>query len=227
VLGFKHMHTSPVPAKATNTAHLLLGAIVWMLSIQYFITQFLVAKGWAQPYSILHNTISDLGNTVCGPYRGSFVCSPYHGWMNVSFVALGLSMSLGSLLLYRHYTTGRVSALGFGLLSLAGLGTVLVGVFPENTVSALHIIGAALPFLLGNLALVLLGYTLQLPKVLRYYTICSGVVALAALTLFFTHTYLGIGIGGMERITAYPQTVWLVVFGAYSLYCHRQRQTTR
>jgi hypothetical membrane protein len=204
----------------------LLGSIFWILSAQYFVTQFLVALRWAKPYSVLHNTISDLGNTTCGPYRSGFVCSPSHSWMNVSFIALGLSMILGSVLLYRRFAKNAAATIGFGCMSLAGVGTALVGIFPENTVSTLHIIGAALPFSVGNVALILFGCAIRMPRILRYFTVISGIVALAALLLFLTHTYLGIGIGGMERITAYPQTIWLIVFGVYSAHGFFKRQAS-
>lgn len=202
--------------KPVKTSY-LLGSILWILSVQYFVAQFFVALAWAEPYSVLHNTISDLGNTACGLYDGGFVCSPSYGWMNASFAILGLSMSLGSLLLYRYYSKSAASATGFSFMCLAGVGTALVGIFPENTIGALHVTGAALPFLFGNVALVLFGFTLRLPRTLRYYTSISGFVALGGLLLFLTHNYLGLGTGGMERITAYPQTVWLIVFGVYSL----------
>lgn len=221
------MEAVRVPTKTPNTHHSLLGSIFWILNIQYFITQFVVGLAWQKPYSVLRNTISDLGNTTCGPYRGGFVCSPSHSWMNASFVALGLSMSVGSILVYRQSVKSAASTIGFGFMGVAGLGTALVGIFPENTISTLHILGAALPFLIGNLALVVLGFTLRLPQILRYYTSISGLVALVALVallLFLTHTYLRLGIGGMERLTAYPQTVWLIIFGIYSLRQHFKPQ---
>jgi hypothetical membrane protein len=202
----------------------LVGSTLWILSIQYFITQLFVASSWSRQYSLLHNTISDLGNTACGLYRDTFICSPSHSWMNASFIVLGLSMSIGSVLLRRQYAKNTGSTAGFWFMCLAGLGTAVVGLFPENTIGTLHVFGAALPFLVGNVALVILGYTLRIPHALRYYTLISGVIALAALILFLTHTYLGIGIGGMERITAYPQTIWLIVFGIYSI-CLPQRRT--
>jgi hypothetical membrane protein len=214
------MQVLRAPKKNFETPYSLLGSILWILNIQYFIAQFFVALDWPKPYSVLRNTISDLGNTACGSYRDGLVCSPSHGWMNASFVALGLSMSLGSTLMYRQCARSAASAIGFGFMFLAGLGTALVGIFPENTASMIHIIGAALPFLVGNLALMILGFTLRMPRTLRYYTIISGLAALVALLLFLTHTYLGLGIGGMERITAYPQTIWLIVFGIYSLRHH-------
>src|SRR5207247_1744522 len=100
-------------------------------------------------------------------------------------------------------------------MQLAGLGTIVIGIFAENTISSLHEIGAALPFVIGNLGLIILGLALELPNWLRRYTIVSGAVSLIAFVLFITHTYLGLGIGGMERLAVHPQTLWLIVFGMY------------
>ncbi len=63
--------------------------------------------------------------------------------------------------------------------------------------------------------MVILGRSLDIPKALRYYTVGSGLIALIALAFFVTRNYLGLGIGGMERLVAYPQTMWLIVFGIY------------
>lgn len=194
-----------------------IGAIFWIGSFQYFAAQIVAALDWSKPYSVAYNTISDLGNTACAPYRGGYVCSPLHGWMNASFIVLGVSMIVGSILLGRSFYKNRLSTLGFSFMGIAGLGTALVGLFPENTISQLHVLGATLPFLIGNLALIILGLTVAMPRALRFYTVISGLVALSALGLFVSHTYLGLGIGGMERITAYPQTIWLIVFGIYAL----------
>lgn len=206
------------PSKIVETftdRYPLVGPFIWTLSIQYYIIQFVVAQAWKNPYSLTHNTISDLGNSACGLYSGAFVCSPLHILMNASFITLGITMALGSMLIYQEFKESDYTFVGFSLMALAGIGTILVGLFPENTVSILHIIGAALPFLLGNLCLILLGFALNMPRVLKIYTLCSGFVALIALFFFITHHYLGLGIGGMERLTAYPQTIWLIVFGIY------------
>ncbi|MEJ0073408.1 MAG: DUF998 domain-containing protein [Candidatus Saccharibacteria bacterium] len=197
--------------------HPLAGPLLWILSAQYFIVQFVAARVSTAAYSLTRNTISDLGNTVCGQYGGRFVCSPAHGWMNASFMLLGVSMAAGSVLMYQALRKNAGSAIGFGCLFLSGSGALLIGLFPENTVAGLHVTGATLSFLIGNIGLVALGCALSLSRALRYYTIVSGIFALAALALFMTGHYLGIGIGGMERLVAYPQTVWLIVFGIYRL----------
>lgn len=200
----------------------LVGPGLWILSVQYFAVQIAAAQAWTTSYNWRLNTISDLGNTACGTYGGRYVCSPSHVLMNISLIVLGITMILGALLIYRQFKDNRGSMIGFSCMAVAGLGTVLVGLFPENSVAALHNFGAAMPFFVGNVGLVVLSLALSIPKSLKIYTFLSGALALVALGLFLNHSYLGLGEGGMERITAYPQTVWLIVFGIYT-YSHQVR----
>ena len=195
--------------------HPLIGPTFWVLSVQYFLTQLFVASAWPIRFDYRLHAISDLGNTACGEYAERLVCSPEHAWMNASFVVLGVTIIIGSALLYQGFKRTAGSLVGFYFMSLAGLGTIFVGLFPENTISSLHTIGAFLPFVFGNLSMVVLGLSLDIPRNLKWFTVGFGLVALAALALFVTGNYLGLGLGGMERIVAYPQTVWLIVFGVY------------
>jgi len=192
-----------------------VGPAFWMVSIQYYIIQLIVALAWATPYSLTHNPISDLGNTACGVYSGRPVCSPLHSLMNASFITLGFTMIFGAALIYQEFKETTGSLTGFVFMSIAGLGTLIVGSFPENSISALHVLGATLPFLIGNVGLVVLGAVLDIPRWLRIYTLFSGIVSLVALALFTGNIYLGLSVGGMERVVAYPQTMWLIVFGIY------------
>ncbi len=205
-----------------------IGAILWVLSVQYYITQFLVAVFFSKygPYSWRHNTISDLGNTYCGSYGHRLVCSPLYAVMDVSFVVLGITIIGGAALLQKQVMGNLIVKLGFACVALAGVGSILIGLFPENTVAVPHIAGATLAFLVGNSGMILLGLGLRrLPAILRAYTMLSGVVGLTALILFMTQNYESLGIGGMERIVSYPLTVWMIVFGAYLLLSSPIRKT--
>lgn len=194
----------------------LLGPGVWIFAIQYFIVQMVVARSWKPPYSWRFDTISDLGNSACGTFNGRAVCSSLHVLMDISFVVLGALMTAGSLLIYQEFRKNRGTLVGFSMMALAGLGTILVGLFPENVSSTLHVAGATMPFLVGNVALVVLSFALQRVNVLlRAYTFVSGFVALVALGFLVGHHYGKLGDGGVERIVAYPQTVWLIIFGLY------------
>ncbi len=192
-----------------------LGPVLYVAGMQYFAVQLLVALRWPRPYDISRDTISDLGNTVCGTWNGRYVCSPLHDLMNGSFIVLGITMLLGSVLIFRHYGKGRIAAAGFTAMGLSGLGAVMVGVFPENSVPALHGLGSVLPFTLGNAALVAMATSLAMPLLLRLCVSLSGVAALLALAAYASSHYLGLGEGGIERVVAYPQTICLAVIGCY------------
>lgn len=194
-----------------------LGFALYASSAQYFVVQVVVASRWSKPYSLTANTISDLGSTTCGRFNGRLVCSPLHELMNLSFLTLGITMVLGSLLVPCTLPARRGIKSGFRLMAVAGFGVFLVGLFPENTVSVLHGIGAALSFTIGNGAVVALGLTLPISRSVRVFSVLAGSVALVALVSYASNHNWGLGQGGMERVVAYPQTLWFVVIGAYFL----------
>lgn len=192
--------------------HPAAGPVAWLLSIQFFIVQVVVASVWKPPYSWRLNAISDLGATSCGRFDDRFVCSPLHGLMNGSLVLLGLCMTMGSPLLYQALRSRRV---GFSLMAVAGAGAIVVGIYPEDTLFWAHITGQDLAFLFGNIALIVIGSSRRLPRWVRWYSGASGVVALVGLHLFLSHHRFFLGLGGMERVVAYPLTIWLIVLGTY------------
>jgi hypothetical membrane protein len=198
------------------------GPALYVSSIQYFLVQFIVARRWSPPYSLIRNTISDLGNTACGPYGARFVCSPLHGAMDASFVVLGITMILGSAFLLHQAAAGPGVTIGLALMAASGIGVILVGLFPENSVPEIHGTGAGISFLLGNTGIIVLGWFLSLTVLVRVYSFLSGGVALLALGFFASGHYLGLGEGGLERVVAYPQTVWLIVIGLGLLSAHRR-----
>jgi NAD(P)-dependent dehydrogenase (short-subunit alcohol dehydrogenase family) len=91
---------------------LVAGGLVWALgTLQYFVCQIVVAAAWPTPYSLHNNFISDLGNTMCGPFAVSHgvpieVCSPEHAVMNASFVTAGILTMAGAVLLRRFWPSG-------------------------------------------------------------------------------------------------------------------------
>jgi hypothetical membrane protein len=138
----------------------------------------------------------------------------------VGFLVLGLVMVVGSALLYHEFTERvprerRAAMFGFGLIALGGLGSILVGFFPENENRTMHIIGAFLAIAIGNVAILVLGAVLTLPESMRRSMLMFSSLALAALLCFASHRSFGIGRGTMERIAAYPVSIWLITFGLY------------
>ena len=174
------MRSSP-KLKSFTDRYPYLGPLIWFATLEYFVIQYIVAANWATPYSLLRNPISDLGNTGCGLYEGRHVCSPEHGLMNFAFVALGLLMAAGAPLIHQEFREHRLAVVGFGGMAIAGLGTVLVGLSPENVNHTVHVFGAAGPFLVGNVALVILSCTPTMPISVRALTGIAGVIGLVGL----------------------------------------------
>ncbi|HKV90302.1 MAG TPA: DUF998 domain-containing protein, partial [Thermoplasmata archaeon] len=110
-----------------------------------------------------------------------------------------------------------------GLLALvvANLGAIAVGLFPENSTwpfSGVHSAVSLVTFVGSGLALLFLGIAMSRDtrwSGLRLYTFLSGVVTIAALVLFASGRYAGIGPGGMERVLVAPILVWAVVVGVH------------
>ena len=199
----------------------LLGPLIYVLCVQYLLIQIIAAAAWPGGYSWRLNYISDLGNTLCGSYGGRYVCSPDHALVNASFIMLGLTMAVGSLFIYQEFRKNRGSLLAFSLMAAAGAGTILVGLFPENTVPFMHGLGAVFGLLVSNLAQMILAISLtRVRPSFRVYTFASALISVIAFVLFTAHTYLGIGVGGMERLVSYPQTLWLTLFGLYMTRTH-------
>jgi hypothetical membrane protein len=205
------MYLSKITKKLVD-GYPYIGPIMWIASIQYLIISLVVARAF-KTYSYLHNYISDLGNTHCGLY----ICSPKHQLMNISFVVIGVTMAVGAMFIYPLFKKSRASLVGFSFIALGGLGSILVGWFPENTIRSLHTSGAILDLFVANIGIVILGYSLNVQGWLKIYTLFSGFIASLSFILFASKVYLGVGIGGMERLADYPQTIWLIISGFYLL----------
>ncbi len=195
----------------------------------YFLIQVVVAWVFIPSYSLVSNSISDLGETSCGGYGSPTMCSPRWWLMDYAgFLLLGLVMVVGSALLYHEFTERpqrerRAAMVGFSLIALGGLGSILVGFFPENENRTMHIVGAALAIGVGNVAILVLGAILVLPESMRRSMLLFSSLALVALVCFASHRYFGIGHGTMERVAAYPVTIWMITFGLYIWRFHPKR----
>jgi hypothetical membrane protein len=196
------------------------GAILWVVgSLQFVVAMAVTQLGWSGPsYSLSYNLISDLGARYCSTLDGRAVCSPWHDVFDVSIVLLGIFVILGALLVQSAFPRRKTRAIGLGLLCVAAIGTIMVGLFPEDVAINLHLAGALIAFLLGNLGLVVLGFAMFRDTRwdgYRTYTIVSGLVGLIALALFIAKVYGPLGEGGMERLVVAPLLLWAIVAGLH------------
>jgi hypothetical membrane protein len=195
---------------------ILSGAIGWFGGVvQFFLVMVLVQLAWTTPYSWASNNISDLGNVQCGTFSGRYVCSPLHSLMNVSFTTGGVLIILGTVLTHAAWPHTLPARVIRSLLVATGAGWTVAGLFPADVNENLHVVGGAFViFTCGNLALLLTALLTTGPlSRLRWWGFAFGVLGVAAMLLHFSGTGLGLGVGGMERVTAYGVPIWLAIAG--------------
>jgi len=171
------------------------GALLFVGTVQ-FILGFVVAEVLFPNYNVSKNFISDLG---VGPTSLIF---------NSSVILFGLSLVISAYFIQRAFDSRLISA----LFTLAGLGAMGVGFFPETT-GMMHVISAFTAFSFGGLSAIV-SYKIQKPP-LSYFSVLLGVLSLVALTIYGSGTFLGLGKGGMERMIVYPTLLWAVGFGGH------------
>ncbi len=178
------------------------GLLLFLAILQFFMF-FRVAESIYPGYSVSNNYISDLG---VGPAAGVF---------NTSIILLGLGVMAAAYLALPAFKSRVLSV----LVGLAGFGAMGVGVFPEN-VPVLHTVMSFITFFFAGVAAVYAGRIFK--QAIGMLSLISGLTSLAALALFATNNYLGLGHGGMERMIVYPVLAWGLLIAGYLLSAGRQ-----
>ncbi|RBY89101.1 DUF998 domain-containing protein [Blastococcus sp. TBT05-19] len=184
-------------------ARLRWGALVWLLTLQFFVLETVAEARYAAPYSRIDDVISALGAAD----------SPGRALMNASFVVQA-ALILGGALLLRPALRGAAGRAALLLLGAAALGTLLVGVFPLDGNGTMHAIGAVLYFVGGGLGLIALAYAVRpRSEALGTSVVLLGIVATAATIFFLAGVTSYLGEGGTERAAAYPLPIALALTG--------------
>lgn len=201
-----------------------LGAVLWMCCLQYFVAEAVSIHGWPGSYSLSQNYISDLGAVHCGVRIRSLIgvtgtlCSPLHAVMNTAFLLQGMLIVVGAALVWPLFPRGKPWATALLLVAAAGLGVFLVGLAPEDVRRKLHFLGAIENFVCCNAGMALMGVALlgwrRSARTMGLIALAAGLTGLTAIGFLAARTYLGLGVGGMERVAAYPFPLWIAGMGA-------------
>lgn len=177
-----------------------------------------VAEAVYPGYSPRDNWISDLGATCsyAGDYRphDCVYVQPASAIFMIGAVSLGTLLLASAYLLHPLAASRRLPI----FLGLAGAGGVGVGLVSEEF-APFHSIFASLMFLTGGLAAV--ESSRFLPRLLGHVSLILAAIVFAASGIVLTvgggigpPSWTPLGLGGMERLIAYPQLLWVVLFGA-------------
>lgn len=181
---------------------LVVGCIQFLLGVNLAQTQF-------PGYSTTINTLSSLGGSIP-------LVQPSATIFNTSIILFGILSLVAAYLIFKS-GGGRLFSI---LLVISSVGAIGVGTFPEYT-GLTHDFFALLSFLFGSLA-VIFSYRLSLNKVMIAVSLVVGLVSLVLLLLV---VFLGgassnpmvtyLGVGGNERLIAYPTLLYLIFIGGY------------
>jgi hypothetical protein len=195
-----------VPSRAIQ-----LGALVFLLRPTYIATEVVTAAATTGGYSFVSDSVSRLGEVGCS----AAYCSPRHEVMNGAFMAYGIALAAGALLLARPLGPWVT-----GLLVVSGLSSYATGLAPLDQDATLHAIAAAPLFVAQPVALLLLGARVreQSPW-LGNALLATGAVTAAA-AVGFVLSGEGRAAGALERAALWPVLLGL---GAYA-WQHRPRR---
>jgi hypothetical membrane protein len=156
----------------------------------------IVAEALYTGYSTSLNYISDLG---IGPSALVF---------NSAVFLLGV-LSLSSVYFVWKEFRSRFFTV---VLAVAAVGAMGVGIFTEHML-AFHAAFSLTLFAFAGISAVV---SFRVAKSwFSYVSIALGIISLAALPLMVSGNDLGLGIGGMERLIAYPSLLWMIGFGGH------------
>jgi hypothetical membrane protein len=202
---------------------LVAGGVLWASSAQFFLAQALAQRGWkgSAPYSLRTSWISDLGATTCGGYSGGggvLVCSPRHVLLNGGLTLLGAQVVLGTLLLLPVMGAVRSGRAAGALLVLAGAALPFVGAFPEDTGKPWHAVAATVHFAAAGLGMVASGLAVKArhPRCAALAFVLGG-ASLAGTVLTLAGSGAGVGRAAVERLAAWPFTLWTTAAGVLVL----------
>ncbi len=174
------------------------GLLLFVGIAQFAVIGLTVAESVYPGYSVSINYISDLG---VGPAALIF---------DSSIILVGLVVLATAWFLFRAFKDRLVSV----VVALAGVGAISVGVFTE-AFGVIHSLVSLWTFIFIALSAILAMRIVRPP--FQYVSILLGLLSYAALGLYVSTTYLGLGPGGMERMIVWPVLVWGLAFGGYLL----------
>jgi hypothetical membrane protein len=188
---------------AVNSTRLRAGALVWLLTLQFFVVEAVAERRFTGSYSRTDDVISTLGASVSAAQQ----------LMNASFVVQG-ALILGGALLLLPALVGAAARAALVLLGAAALGVLVVGVFPIDGNGTMHGVGAVLYLVGGGLGLIALAYAVRpRSEVLGTALALLGLVGTAASAFFLTGVTGYLGQGGTERAAAYVLPLGLALAG--------------
>jgi hypothetical membrane protein len=179
---------------------MIAGLLGFIATVQFVLVVF-ICEALYSGYNAGQQYISDLGNwSLAGNYAAIF---------NVSMFFAGMLGFASAYFIQKAFKNRLFTS----LLMINTVCTILIGVFAEDISMPVHGISALIMLIVGLGATFMTYEFVKSP--LRYAPLILGGVIIVAIILQASGSYLGLGIGGIERLEIYPNLLWGLVFDAY------------
>jgi hypothetical membrane protein len=178
-----------------------IAGLLGFVAVVQWVLAVIICEAVYSGYSVGQQYISDLGNwSLAGNYAAIF---------NASIIFAG-ALGIASAYFIQQAFKNRLFT---SLLMINTFCNILIGVFAEDISMPIHGISAVIGLIFG------LGVTFMSSKFVKsplsYAPIILGGVTVLAIVLQGSGFYLGLGLGGIERLEIYPYLLWVLGFDAY------------
>jgi len=178
-----------------------IAGLLGFVAVVQFVLATIICEAVYSGYSVGQQHISDLGNwSLVGNYAAIF---------NASIILAGI-LGMASAYFIQQAFKNRLFT---SLLMINTFCNILIGVFAEDISMPMHGISALIGLIFG------LGATFMTYKFVKsplsYAPIILGGMIIVAVVLQASGDYLGLGLGGIERLEIYPSLLWGLGFDAY------------
>jgi hypothetical membrane protein len=215
-------------------------AVLWILAAAIYLVAEAVSASAFPGYSYATNYISDLGVPDVGQFQGRTIDSPLHLVMNAAFVLHGVLFAGAAAFAVRAGGWRRGARRWFlGAALVHAVGIILVGLFPgsqtnaDNGLISLHVLGAAMAIIAGNVAAIVAGRTAlrESPRWLGSASVALGVIGLLGLVMLLVDSnsaaFTLLADGVWERIAVYTILAWELLVGVTALVLRGRSATER
>ena len=178
----------------------IAGLLFFVVPVQFFLAA-IICEALYPGYSVGQQFMSDLGNwSLAGNYPAIY---------NVSVIFSGIIGIASAYFIQRVFRYSLFNS----LLVVSDICYVCVGVVAEDVSLPVHGISGLVALIFGLAAMIMSYKFVKSP--LSYAPVILGGVILLAVVLQASGFYLGLGLGGIERLEIYPSLLWSLGFGAY------------
>lgn len=184
-----------------NSDNKRIAGLLGFVAIVQLVLAVIICEALYSGYNVGQQYISDLGNwSLAGNYAAIF---------NVSMIFAGTLGIASTYFLQRAFKNRLFTS----LLMISAFCNILIGVFAEDISMPMHGISGLIGLIFGLGAGFMTYKFVKSP--LSYAPIILGGVIIVAVVLQGSGNYLGLGLGGIERLEIYPSLLWGLVFDAY------------